>query len=133
MPKLYFMDTGLVAYLCKWLTPETLENGAMAGNIFETYAVSEIIKSYQNAGREPPIYFYRDADKREIDLLIHQNGSLYPIEIKKTSSPNAGDVKHFETLKRFTTIKVAPGALICTYDKVLSLNGTDKIVPINYI
>jgi predicted AAA+ superfamily ATPase len=133
MPKIYFMDTGLVAYLCKWLTPETLENGAMAGNIFETYAVSEIIKSYQNAGREPPIYFYRDADKREIDVLIHQDGGLYPIEIKKTSSPNAGDVKHFETLKRFTTINVAPGALICTYDKIMSLNSIDKIVPINYI
>ena len=133
MPKLYFMDTGLVAYLCKWLTPETLENGAMAGNIFETYVISEIIKSYRNAGREPPIYFYRDADKREIDAVIYQDGTLYPIEVKKTSSPNAGDIKHFDALKRFTTLNVAPGALISTYDKVLSLSGKGVTVPINYI
>ena len=133
MPKLYFMDTGLVAYLCKWLTPETLENGAMAGNVFETYAVSEIIKSYQNAGREPPVYFYRDADKREVDVILFQNGTLYPVEIKKTSSPNAGDIKHFDALKRFTTLKVAEGALICTYDRVLTLNGSGKTIPISYV
>ncbi|MDR2866260.1 MAG: ATP-binding protein [Methanomassiliicoccaceae archaeon] len=133
MPKIYFMDTGLAAYLCKWLTPETLEKGAMAGNMFETYAISEIIKSYRNIGREPPIYFYRDADKREIDLIMHQDGTLYPIEIKKTSSPNAADVKHFETLKRFTTLKVADGGIICTYDKVMHLSGGNRIIPINYI
>lgn len=132
-PKLYFMDTGLAAYLCRWLTPETLENGAMAGNFFETYAVSEIIKSYHNAGREAPLYFYRDADKREIDVIIYQDGTLYPIEIKKTSSPNAMDVKHFDALKRFTTLKVADGALICTYGNVLSLNGRDRIVPVDHI
>lgn len=132
-PKLYFMDTGLAAFLCKWLTPETLENGAMSGNIFETYVVSEMIKSYRNVGREPPIYFYRDTDKREIDIVIHQNGMLYPIEIKKTSSPNIGDIKNFETLKKFTTLEVADGAVICTYDKILTLKGSNRSIPINYI
>lgn len=133
MPKLYFMDTGLAAYLCKWLTPETLEKGAMAGNFFETYAIAEIIKSYQNAGKEPPVYYYRDSEKHEIDVLIYQNGTLYPIEIKRTSSPDARDIRHFGTLKRSTSLEVGKGALICTYDKVLSLNENGKTVPINHI
>ena len=132
-PKLYFMDTGLAAYLCKWLTPETLESGAMAGSMFETYAVSEIIKSYYNAGRTPPLYFYRDAEGHEADLVIYRDGTLYPIEIKKTSSPSERDIKQFEALRKFTTLKVASGALICTYDKVLPLNESGKIVPISYI
>ena len=74
-PKIYFMDVGLLAYLTKWPTPETLANGAKAGNIFETFIISEIVKSYLNAGIiNPPLYFYRDKDKKEIDLIT----SSYP-------------------------------------------------------
>ena len=94
-PKLYFMDTGLAAYLTKWTNPEVMQNGAMAGAFFETYAVSEIIKSFANAGFEPPVYFYRDKDKIEIDLLIEQNGTIFPVEIKKTASPDSNDAKNF--------------------------------------
>jgi len=133
MPKLYFADTGLAAYLCRWLTPETLEKGAMGGSMFETHVVSEIIKSYYNAGLTPSLYFYRDADGREVDLIIHQDGVLYPVEIKRTSSPNERDIKHFEALRKFTTLDVASGALICTYDKVLPLNENGRTVPIEYI
>lgn len=82
-PKLYFMDTGLAAYLTKWTNPEVMQNGAMSGAFFETYAVAEVIKSFANKGLEPPIYFYRDKDKIEIDLLIEQNGTVFHIEIKK--------------------------------------------------
>jgi len=84
--KLYFMDTGLCCFLTGWFTPTVLERGAMAENLLETYAVSEVVKSYLHHGKTPRIYFYRDKEKREIDLLIEQNGFLYPIEIKKTAS-----------------------------------------------
>lgn len=83
-PKLYFLDTGLAAYLTKWNTPDVLEAGAMSGAFFETFVVSEILKSYYNAGiLEPSLYYYRDKDAKEIDIIIEQNGMLYPVEIKK--------------------------------------------------
>ncbi|MDR1060096.1 MAG: DUF4143 domain-containing protein, partial [Clostridiales bacterium] len=131
-PKLYFMDTGLVSYLCKWTSPETLENGAMSGPIFETYAVSEIIKSYQNAGMEPPIYFYRDSEKREIDLVFELDGKAYPVEIKKTASPNASDARYFGCIKSGGGIEAMPGGIVCMYDKLLSL-GNAKTIPIELL
>jgi len=133
-PKVYFFDTGLVCYLCKWNTPEQLKNGAQAGGIFETYVVGEIMKSYYNAGIEPPVYFYRDTNSKEIDLLFFQGGTLYPVEIKKTSSPNIADVKHFKALKTaFPSLLIGEGGLICTYDKVLSIDSQNKIIPLNWI
>ncbi|GHV54616.1 ATPase [Synergistales bacterium] len=131
-PKLYFMDTGLAAYLCKWFTPETLEAGAMGGAFFETYVISEIIKSYQNSGQEPPLYFYRDTDGHEVDLIIHRDGAIYPIEIKKTASPGAKDFKRFDTLRRLSGLEVSPGGVVCMYDSPLPLNG-GNIIPVSYI
>ena len=87
MPLLHFLDTGLAAYLLKWDNPQSLEKGPMSGAFFESYVFSEIYKSYLNAGKEPPIYYYRDKDKKEIDLLLYQNGITSPIEIKKAASP----------------------------------------------
>lgn len=87
MPQMHFLDTGLAAYLLKWGNPEALERGAMGGAFFETFVFSEIYKSYLNAGKEPPIFYYRDKDQKEIDLLLYQNGTLYPIEIKKALLP----------------------------------------------
>ncbi len=133
-PKVYFTDTGLVAYLCKWLTPETLMNGAMAGNIFETFVIDEIIKSYFNAGKEPNIYYYRDTNGSEVDLLLYQDGVLYPIEIKKTSSPNMKDIKHFKTLAdAYSCVKIGQGGVICSYEKILPLGENNRIIPVNYI
>ena len=86
-PRMYFLDTGLCAHLTRWSSAETLEQGAMSGQFFETWVVSEIYKSYLNAGKQPPLYFYRDSNKKEIDLLIYQDGVLTPIEIKKGSAP----------------------------------------------
>jgi predicted AAA+ superfamily ATPase len=131
-PKMYFLDTGLAAYLCKWLTPETLEAGAMSGAFFETYVTSEIIKSYQNAGLEPPLYFYRDSDGHEVDLIIYLNGLIYPVEIKKTASPNIKDFKQFENLRKNSGLGVAPGGVVCTYDSVLTLGG-GTVIPVSYI
>ena len=96
-PRMYFLDTGLCAHLTKWSSAETLEAGAMSGEFFETWVVSEIYKSYLNAGKRPPLYFYRDSNKKEIDLIIYQDGILNPIEIKKSSAPKNA-VKNFTVL-----------------------------------
>jgi len=87
-PKLYFLDTGLTAYLTRWNTPEVLQFGAMAGAFFESLVISEILKSYANDGvLDPPLYFFRDKEQNEIDLLIQRDQTLYPIEIKKLPTP----------------------------------------------
>ena len=83
MPLIHFLDTDLAAYLLKWGNPEALERGAMSGAFFESYVFSEIYKSYLNAGKEPPVFYYRDKDQKEIDLLLYRNGVLSPIEMKK--------------------------------------------------
>lgn len=96
-PKLYFPDTGLAAYLVKWITPEALSHGKDAGAFFETFVIAEVLKSFYNAGIiDPPLYYYRDRDGREIDLLIEQNGLLHPVEIKTTSNPkqSIGEKNH---------------------------------------
>ena len=97
-PKLYFLDTGLAAYLTRWNTPEVIRHGAMAGAFFETFVIGEIIKSYYNSGIiDPPLFFYRDKEQNEIDLLIYQDGTLYPIEIKKHADPKR-DTSAFSVL-----------------------------------
>lgn len=97
-PIMHFTDTGLAAYLAGWDGPRTLEMGAMNGQVFETYVFQEIYKSYVNAGRRPPLYFFRNNDKKEIDLLLEQNGTLYPIEVKKAANPSRADTKNFPVL-----------------------------------
>lgn len=111
-PKLYFLDTGLAAYLTRWSSAETLEAGAAAGAFFETWAVCEIIKSYWHNGKAAPIYFYRDRDQAEIDLLIVQDGTIFPVEIKKSAAPTKRDVRHFSLLEKFN-MPIGPGAVLC--------------------
>lgn len=133
-PKLYFLDTGLAAYLTKWTTPDVLKNGAMAGAFFESFVISEIIKSYYNKGvLEPPIYFYRDKDMNEIDLLIEEGGTLYPIEIKKHADPTKKDIQAFDVLDTLSGIQRGPGGVVCLYDNLVTLKGNDRIIPIKYI
>ena len=133
-PKLYFLDTGLAAYLTKWNTPDVLKNGAMAGAFFETFVISEIIKSYYNKGvLELPLYFYRDKDMREIDLIIEDSGTLYPLEMKKHADPSKKDIDAFSVLDKIPGITRGPGGVICLYDKLLTLQGEDKIIPIDYL
>ena len=102
-PKLYFYDTGLVCYLTKWSSSETLECGAMNGAILENYVVAEIRKTYLNCGKEPYLYYYRDKDAREIDIVLEHDGILNPIEIKKTANPGTELVKVFELLDKAST------------------------------
>lgn len=100
MPKLYFLDTGLVCYLTGWKTPETAMRGAMAGALFETFIFSEILKNYWNHGIEAPLWFYRTKEKEEIDILIERNGKLYPVEIKLSSRITENDLKGIKSISR---------------------------------
>lgn len=129
-PKLYFLDTGLCAYLTEWSSPETLEAGAMSGAILETWIASELLKSYWHNGRRAPFYFYRDKDQKEIDLLIVQDGTLYPLEIKKTASPDKRDVRHFQTLEKLG-IPIGPGGIICLTEQALPLTRTAQSIPVS--
>ena len=88
-PKFYFMDTGLCSYLAGYGSATTLAAGPMRGSIFETWCVGEILKSWWYALREPPIFYYRDKDGGEIDLLFDYDGSLYPVEIPSCPSPGS--------------------------------------------
>lgn len=131
-PKLYILDTGLCCYLTQWSSPETLEAGAMSGAILETWVVTEIIKSYNHAGRRAPLYYYRDRDKKEIDILIDRDGILYPLEIKKTANPKKDDVRHFKVLERFKK-PVRQGGIICLYDKLIPVDENVWIIPVSAV
>ncbi|SUT86133.1 Uncharacterised protein [Actinobacillus ureae] len=135
-PKVYMLDTGLMAWLTKWLTPETISKGAKSGQFLETFAVSEIIKSFYNKGIEPPIYFYRDTNQKEIDLLIEYDRTLYPVEIKTSASPDKKMVKAFSILKdNFpeSEIKIGIGVIINQYPQRLWLAEDLIALPVWYI
>jgi uncharacterized protein len=131
-PKLYFLDTGLCCFLSAWLTPEVLERGAMSGALLETYVVSEILKSYLHNGRTPRLYFYRDKEKREIDLLMEENGVLYPIEIKKTASLKNLNLKNFDYLSKLK-MPIGHGAVLCFVNDLIPIHKKIEAVPISYI
>lgn len=131
-PKLYFFDTGLVAYLTKYSNAEILQNSAINGAILENYIVAEIKKTYTNSAKELFMYYYRNKDQAEIDLILEQDGVLYPIEIKKTSNPNIIMTKNFEILKK-SGQKVGTGAIICMKDKLSALDKETLIIPVWYI
>ncbi len=128
-PNMYFMDTGLCAYLTRWTTSESLEISAMSGAFFETFVVSEIIKSYLNEGRRPPVFYYRDSDQKEIDLIIEENGKLQPIEIKKSSNPKKSAGRHFSVLDR-TGKESAQGSVICMSDDLIPISEESWAVPV---
>lgn len=147
-PKIYFRDTGLACYLTRWLSPETLKNGAMSGAIFETFVIDEILKSYSNEGLEYDfsVYYYNGKDKKkisiggtnqfidgEIDLIIVENGVLYPIEIKLSANPKTNMAKQFDILDKVKDSKRGIGTIICLYDKKMYLRDNLVVLPISYI
>ena len=142
-PRMYFMDTGLCAYLTRMNSPEFLERSAMDGAFFETWVVAEIYKSYLNNGERPPLYFYRDQNKKEIDLIIHQNNIINPIEIKKGAAPKDA-VKNFSVLDpvakepsdedRFSgaahlKTEIGTGAVVCLAANVLPIDKKNWYIP----
>ena len=131
-PKLYFYDTGLVCYLTRWTSPETAMAGAMNGALLENFTVSEVMKSYQNAGQEPFLYYYRDSDAKEIDLLLEQDGKLYPLEIKKMATPPKKLTKVFELIDK-SPLQRGTGAVLCMAEKLGAFDENNLIVPIGLI
>ena len=129
-PKIYFMDTGLCAYLCKWPNADMLENCAMSGAFFETYVVSEIIKNLFAYNKDPSekLFYYRDIDRKEIDLLFLEKNNIYPIEIKKSTSPTRS-TKNFNVLEKYK-LDILPGLVIDTCDKIRAINGQAYAFPV---
>jgi len=133
-PKIYFLDTGLICYLSGWHTPQQLMDGARWGHIFETFVVSEILKSYYNNGIVyAPLYYYRDKERNEIDLIIENGSTLYPVEIKTTSDPNKRMIKSFDLLKSIPNKKIGQGAIICLAKHLMPLTETVLIVPVDMV
>ncbi len=128
-PKLYFYDTGLVCYLTRWSSPETAMEGAMSGALLENYVVAEIIRSYQNAGQEPYLYYYRDKDAREIDLILEQDGKLFPMEIKKMATPPRKLTRVFELIQK-SPLQRGTGAVLCMADRLSAFDQENLIVPV---
>ena len=128
-PKVYFYDTGLVCYLTRWSSPEVAESGAMSGALLENYTVSEIMKSYQNAGLEPYLYFYRDRDAKEIDVILEGDGRLCPLEIKKTATPDTRFTRVFNVIDK-SPLHLGIGAVLCMADKFSAFDSNNLIVPI---
>ena len=127
-PKLYFLDTGLAAYLTRWPDPESLQSGNLSGAIFETWVVSEVLKSYWHNGKEAPLYYYRDSDGREIDLLIESGDTLYPIEIKRTATPTRQSIKQFHVIDGLGKHQ-GHGAVVCLIESSLRLTESVTAVP----
>lgn len=133
-PKVYFYDSGLVCYLARWISVDAAKVGAQAGNIFENFVVSEIVKSHINAGKTiSSIYFYRDRDQREIDLVIEEDGKLYPIEIKMSGNPTKAMGRHFSALDNIPNKERMNGIILCLYDKKTYLSENIISLPITYI
>lgn len=128
-PKMYFFDTGLVAYLTRYSSPEVLANGAINGAILENYVVSEIMKTYHNNAKECLMWYYRDTNSNEIDLVLESDGMLHPIEIKRTASPGTELIRPFKLLDK-ASVPRGKGAIICMKEKLSAVDGDNYIIPI---
>jgi predicted AAA+ superfamily ATPase len=131
-PKLYFMDTGLCCYLTRWDSARNLEASMMSGAIFETYVISEVVKSYYNMARRPPLFYYRDTDKHEIDLIVEANGKLHPFVIRKSVTPGRGSttssIRHFGVMHK-TGMEIGTGGVISLTDKVYPIDDMNCYIP----
>lgn len=128
-PKMYFFDTGLVAYLTKYSSPEILENGAINGAIPENYVVSELLKTYHNQAKECPIWYYRDKEIHAADMIIESDGMLHPLEIKRSVSPGSELIGIFEILDK-GSVPRGKGALLCMRLELSAINSDNYIIPI---
>ena len=131
-PKLYFLDTGFCAYLTDWITPETVASGAMSGSFFETFVFSEILKSWWHRGRTPRLYYYRDRDGKEIDLLIEYGAALYPLEVKMGATPRRDWIRHFTVLKRLDK-PIGQGGVVCLCKEPVPLTEDITAIPAGFL
>ena len=132
MPKIIFMDSGLACYLAGWTSAKELQISKESGNFFETYVVSEIIKQYINKGIPLNICHFRNKETEEIDLLIEKNMTIYPIEIKKTSTPKKEMLKNFDYLTK-NGVKVGNGGIVCLCDKLFKVDDKRYYIPLSSV
>ena len=128
-PKMYFFDTGLVAYLTRYSSPEILANGAINGAILENFVVSELLKSYHNNAKECLLWYYRDSNSNEIDMVIESDGMLHPLEIKRSVNPGSELISAFNLLNK-ASVPRGNGAILCMRPKLSAINSENYIVPI---
>ncbi|WP_165253078.1 ATP-binding protein [Adlercreutzia sp. ZJ304] len=130
-PKIFFIDTGLVCHLTRWTTPDQLRNGAVAGHVFETFVVSEVLKSHMNAGANMrDVWFYRDAKKREIDLVIQDGRVLHPVEIKMGALVKKDAAKNFSCLEGMADYEIGFGHIVCQAQEPYLLTPNVEAVPV---
>lgn len=132
MPKLYFCDTALCAYLSMWLSPETLMNGAASGHYYENYVVMELVKTFAYSPIKANISYYRDTNAKEIDIMIEENEIIHPIEIKKSASPDKREVKKYSVIEK-TSLQQGNGGIICMCEEVLPIDNQNCFIPSNII
>ena len=131
-PKLYFLDTGLCAYLSMWLTRDALLHGAASGHYYENYVVMELLKNYAYASTKANLYYYRDSNAKEIDLIVEKNNELHPLEIKKSANPDRREIKKFSLLDK-TNLQCSYGGLICMSEEVVPIDEKNWYIPCNLI
>lgn len=131
-PKLYFCDTGLCAYLTRWLTKESLRDGAAGGHFYENYVVMELVKNYSYSKSNAILSFYRDSNAKEIDVFVEENGKIHPLEIKLSANPDKREIKKYNVLDK-TTVETGNGGIICMYPKPFPINQTNCYIPSNLI
>lgn len=131
-PKLYFCDTGLCAYLSMWLTRDTLMNGAASGHYFENYVVIELLKNFAYAPSGVNLTYYRDANAKEIDVFVEENGIIHPLEIKKSANPDRREVKKYELLDK-VKLERGNGGIVCMCEEVIPIDAKNCFIPCNLI
>ncbi len=132
MPKMYFCDTALCAYLSMWLSSETLMNGAASGHYYENYVVMELVKTFAYSPIKANISYYRDSNAKEIDVMIEENEIVHPIEIKKSASPDKREIKKYAVIEK-TSLKQGNGGIICMCEEVLPIDSQNCFIPSNII
>ena len=131
-PKLYFCDSGLAAHLSMWLTRDTLMNGAASGHYFENYVVTELLKSQSYSPLKSNMSFYRDSNAKEIDLFLEASGSIHPLEVKKSASPDRREVRRFAVLEK-ASVQIGAGGIICACEEVVPIDVRNCFIPCNLI
>lgn len=131
-PKLYFCDTGLCAYLTRWLTPESLREGAASGHIYENYVVMELVKNYAYARDSAILSFYRDDKAKEIDVFVEENGRIHPLEIKKSANPEMKEIRKFSVIEKTSLIR-GNGGIICMFPRPFPIDADNSLIPCNLI
>ena len=131
-PKMYFCDTGLCAYLTRWLTPESLREGAASGHFYENYVVMELVKNYAYARNGALLSFYRDDKAKEIDVFVEENGRIHPLEIKKSANPEKKEIRKFSVIEKTSLIR-GSGGIICMFPRPFPIDEGNSLIPGNLI